>query len=165
VKASNGKRRRRIVANGDNGVQILAHARARSRITNGTELLPGIDHRCLWARRFHDLNGLLTIDLGNPRSMSEAQRALVRRASALCVELELMEVRFARDGSTAEELEVFQRCTNSLRRLLECLNIHRGRLARNVNDPPDLQAYLNRRRRKSAVIDQEANVIDVEEAD
>jgi hypothetical protein len=57
--------------------------------------------------------------------MSQAQLALIRRASTLCVELELMETRFARtEGAKPEELEVFQRCTNSLRRLCECLKSH-----------------------------------------
>jgi hypothetical protein len=115
------------------GPIVLAKAKARSRVTNGVE----------WYRRFRDLNGLFAIDLGgDPTTLSEGQRALVRRAAALCTELELMETRFARNGGAkVVELEVFQRATNSLRRVLECLGIHRGRIARDVT-PPDLETYL-----------------------
>jgi hypothetical protein len=125
------------------GPIVLAKAKARSRVINGVELLPGIDRRSVWYRRFRDLNGLFAIDLGgDPTTLSEGQRALVRRAAALCTELELMETRFARNGGAkVVELEVFQRATNSLRRVLECLGIHRGRIARDVT-PPDLETYL-----------------------
>jgi hypothetical protein len=116
----------------------------RSKITNGRALLPSIDGRSLWSRRFRDLNGSFASDLGHGQddsAMSEGQRALVRRASALCVELELLEVRFARDGGAkVEELDVFQRATNSLRRLCESLGIHQGRIARDIT--PTLDQYL-----------------------
>jgi hypothetical protein len=60
----------------------------RSRITNGSSLLPSIDGRCLWARRFRDLLSLHLSDLGGEDNCSEAEKALARRASCLIVELE-----------------------------------------------------------------------------
>jgi hypothetical protein len=44
---------------GDCGAQVT-----RTRITNGKELLPGIDGRSLWARRFRDVLALHLSDLG-----------------------------------------------------------------------------------------------------
>jgi len=119
----------------------------RSRISNGRTLLPSIDGRSLWARRFRDLISSFGSDLGQEEHLlSEGQRALLRRASALCVELERMEVRFAQNGGAeVPELEAFQRATNSLRRLCETLGIHRGRIARNIT-PPSVEEYLRAKR-------------------
>ena len=36
----------------------------RSRVTNGSAILPGVDGRSVWARRFRDLMGLHLSDLG-----------------------------------------------------------------------------------------------------
>ena len=69
----------------------------RSRVTNGTELLPGLDGRSLLARRFRDLIAQHTMDLGGESNVSQAQLSLIRRAAALTVELERWETRFADD--------------------------------------------------------------------
>jgi hypothetical protein len=66
----------------------------RSRITNGTGLLPGVHRGSLWARRFRDLLNLHLNDMGGVAACSEAEKVLVRRACCLIVELELMETRF-----------------------------------------------------------------------
>jgi hypothetical protein len=42
----------------------LAKPTARSRVTNGRELLPGVDGRSLWVRRFRDVLALHVSDLG-----------------------------------------------------------------------------------------------------
>jgi hypothetical protein len=106
----------------------------RSKITNGKALLPTIDGRSIWARRFRDLYNAFGSDLGqDDTSLSEGQRALIRRASALCVELEHYESKFAENGGAeVDELDTFQRATNSLRRIVETLGTHRGRIARDV---------------------------------
>jgi hypothetical protein len=52
---------------------------ARSRVTNGRDLLPNIDHRTLWVRRFRDVLALHLSDLGGEDSVSEAEKAIVRR--------------------------------------------------------------------------------------
>src|SRR5262245_41799149 len=77
---------------------------ARSRVTNGRELLPNIDHRTLWVRRFRDVLALHLADLGGENSVSEAEKAIVRRAACLIVELEQLERTFALNGcaSSAE---------------------------------------------------------------
>jgi len=98
----------------------------RSAVTNGSELLPGLDGRSLWARRFRDLIAQHTADLGGEANVSQAQLSLIRRAAALTVELERWETRFADDdGAKAQALDQYQRCLNSLRRVLETLGLDR----------------------------------------
>jgi hypothetical protein len=117
---------------------------ARSRITNGHSILPSIDHRTSWARRFRDLVGSFASDLGQDEdALSEGQRALLKHASAMCVELEAMETRFAaRGGAELQELNVFQRTVNSLRRVIESLGTHRGRIPRDITDGISLNSLL-----------------------
>jgi hypothetical protein len=134
----------------------LAHAMGRSRVTNGKELLPGIDGRSLWTRRMRDLLALHTSDLGGTDQISEAQRSLIRRAAVLTIELEHMELRFAQDDRTPTLLEQYQRCSNTLRRVLMSIGIERQ--ARDVTPPSPLE--YARRRTKDAIIKDE--VIDGE---
>jgi hypothetical protein len=97
----------------------------RSRITNGRDLLPTVDGRCLWARRFRDLLSLHLSDLGGEDNCSEGEKALVRRAACLIVELEQLEDLFAAGDATPKRLELYQRLTNTLRRCLESLGLKR----------------------------------------
>jgi hypothetical protein len=64
----------------------------RARITNKLGLIPSVSGKCVWARRLHDLLYLHLSDLGGEDNCSEAEKALVRRASVLIVELEHMEM-------------------------------------------------------------------------
>jgi hypothetical protein len=112
---------------------------ARSRVTNGNELLPDVDHRSVWMRRFRDLNNLHLNDRGGEAAASEAEKALVRRGACLIVELEQMEQQFALNGGgTLKQLECYQRMTNTLRRVLESLGLKRE--AKDVT--PRLADYL-----------------------
>jgi hypothetical protein len=133
----------------------LSHSRFQSALTTGRDLLQDVDGRSAIARRYRDLNALFVSDLGGENSaLSAGQLTLIRRASCLTVELERMESEFARNGGARpRQLEAYQRATNTLRRLLESLGIHRGRIARDVT--PNLEAYLARRNNR--VIDVEAD--------
>jgi hypothetical protein len=106
----------------------------RSKITNGSRLLPSVHGKSFWARRYYDLVGLFTSDLGgDATALSEAQLALCCYASALSVELDRMTDRFAANGGAdADELNTFQRSVNSLRPTIESLGTHRGRAQRDV---------------------------------
>jgi hypothetical protein len=118
----------------------------RSKVTNGTRLLPNIDGRSQIGRRFRDLVAAFSLDLApaNYASLSEGQRALIRRAAALSVECERMEVRFAlNDGASDKELNVFQRSVNSLRRVIETLGTHHGRMLKTVTRTPSVDEYLD----------------------
>lgn len=97
----------------------------RSRITSGRDLLPGVDGRSMWYRRFQDVNRLHLSDLGGIDQASEAEKAIVRRTAALITELEMMEVAFASTGSTPTALDLYQRMTNTMRRNLESVGLKR----------------------------------------
>lgn len=97
----------------------------RSRITNGRDLLPGIDGRGLWARRYRDLIDLHLSDIGGEDFASQAQVSLVRRAAALTVELERLEAKFATNDHAEPNVERHQRATNTLRRTLQALGLER----------------------------------------
>jgi hypothetical protein len=113
---------------------------ARSRISNGTALLAGVDGRSCWARRLRDLIELHTNDLGGEANISEAERAIVRRASVLIVELERMESDFAlaEGAPNIATLDAYQRAAGNLRRLLEALGLERR--PRDVT--PNLHSYI-----------------------
>jgi hypothetical protein len=107
-------------------VTALRKPEARSRITNGKALLSGLDGRCVWARRMSDLISLHILDLGGADAASEAELSLVRRAATLTVELELLELKFAKaGGADTADLDLYQRAANSLRRLLETVGLKR----------------------------------------
>jgi hypothetical protein len=120
--------------------------RVRSAITNGSQLFHGdIDERGPVSRRFRDLIAAHEADLSGAEHLSEGQRSIVRRAAMLELQLELLESRFAENGGAASprDLEAYQRCSNSLRRLLESLGLHQGRKSRDVTET--VQEYVRRK--------------------
>jgi hypothetical protein len=123
----------------------------RSKITNRTSFLPGIDGRSAWIRRAKDLIAEHVADLGGPNNVSAAERSITRRVAVLSVELENLEARFATAGSaSADDLDLYQRTANSLRRLLEAVGLQRR--AKDVT--PSVADYLDHINRQT--IDQEA---------
>jgi len=113
--------------------------RQRSRITNGSALLPGVDGRSAWIRRCKDIIAAHLSDLGGEANTSAAERSIIRRASVLTVELERLEARFAVAGeANTDDLDLYQRTAGNLRRLLEAVGIERR--ARDVG--PTLSQYL-----------------------
>jgi hypothetical protein len=87
------------------------------------QLLPGIDGRSAWTRRCRDV---LAAHLSDTPDASAAERSIIRRASVLTVELERMERQFAlNEQASPDELDAYQRCANSLRRLLEAVGLQR----------------------------------------
>jgi hypothetical protein len=98
----------------------------RSRVSNGTTLFAErIDGRSLWARRFRDLLESHVMDMGGPAACSEAQCSLIRRVATLEVELERMEGQFAQQPAEADQLDLYQRMSNTLRRLVAALGLER----------------------------------------
>ena len=103
-------------------------SRVRSAISNGSQLFPDIDGRSAWMRRLRDLINHHVSDLGGEAYISEAERRLVRRAAMLTLQLEFMECRWAteREGEAGpKSLLTYHTCTNTLRRVLETLGLHR----------------------------------------
>lgn len=113
--------------------------RARSAITNGSKLLAGVSGRSAWVRRLKDLIAEHTVDLGGSDQASSAERSLIRRAATIVVELEFLEARFATAGNGAkpEDLDLYFRGSNNLRRLLLAVGLQRR--ARDVT--PDALHY------------------------
>ena len=104
----------------------LRKPQARSRVSNGSAILPGVDGRSTWVRRVRDLMGLHLSDLGGDQAVSEAERSIIRRVATLTVELERMEAGFAVAGEAQpDQLDLYQRTANSLRRLLEAIGLKR----------------------------------------
>src|SRR5215475_2644835 len=96
----------------------------RSRITNGA--IVDADGRSAWGRRMRDLISLHLSDLGGVDNVSEAEKSIVRRVATLTVELERMESVFAEAGeASAEQLDLYQRVSNSMRRMLETVGLQR----------------------------------------
>jgi hypothetical protein len=108
----------------------------RSRITNGSALLPSVDGRSIWARLFRDTFDGLVAHCGGPSVVSETMRATARRAAALEAELVHLEDSFAlaRQNDQApptHDLDLYGRLADRQRRLHEVLGWQRG--ARDVS--------------------------------
>jgi hypothetical protein len=98
----------------------------KSRITNGSALLPGIDGRSAWVRRAKDVIAAHLSDMGGEDNTSAAERSIIRRASVLTVELERLEAKFALAGeANTADLDVYARMAGNLRRLLEAVGLQR----------------------------------------
>jgi len=80
----------------DNRQQAVKKPTARSRISNGRELLPDIDGRSAVARRYRDIVSAILVDQGGEELCSESRQQLVRRFAAAAVIAEQMEARLAR---------------------------------------------------------------------
>lgn len=122
----------------DSDVLEMQRSKARSKISNGY-LLPGVDGRSTWMRRLRDLISLHLADMGGEAAVSEAQKSIIRRACTLTVELERLELVFALAGEAKpEQIDLYQRTANSLRRMLEAVGLQR----RSRDVTPNLQEYL-----------------------
>jgi hypothetical protein len=118
----------------------LSLSKLRSAISNGSSLLVGVDERSVWCRRLRDLVNDAISDLGGRDMVSSAEMILVRRASMLALQCEMMETRWAQNEgeASAKQIETYQRVTGALRRTLESLGLRRR--ARDVT--PSLQEYI-----------------------
>ena len=107
-----------------------ASAKGKSAVTNGSKFLPDIDGRSTWARRARDIIAQLIEDRGGEDLTSEAERLILRKAAVIAVQTEQLETQFAEANSTGEavsreDLDVYQRLANSMRRLLESVGLER----------------------------------------
>jgi len=99
----------------------------RSRVSNGSAFFPGgvVDGRSSWIRRAKDLiSEFINVHLAGADNCSPAERAIVRRVSVLIVELEILESKFAANNeASSEQLLLYGRTANTLRRLLQSLGL------------------------------------------
>ena len=76
--------------------------KARSRVSNHTDLLPAIvDGRSAPARRFRDLVNAFVADMGGLDCCSEIRLGLLRRLAATTVQAEILEARMV-NGETID---------------------------------------------------------------
>jgi len=112
----------------------------RSRISNGTSFLPGVDGRGPYIRRAKDLINDHLSDLGGSENASTAERSLIRRAAIVTCELEHLERRFVEKGhAEAADLSLYLTAANNLRRLLESIGLRRR--PRDIS--PSVKDYLS----------------------
>jgi hypothetical protein len=105
---------------------VLPSSKQRSHLSNGHALPRSADMRSAWARRYKDLLQIHLADLNGADACSAAEQAILKRACTLITECERMEARFATNGgATLEELETFQRASNTMKRLLVTLGLER----------------------------------------
>ena len=110
---------------------------ARSRVTNGSALLPGVvDQRSVPARRYRDLVSLIIADQGGIERMSELRLQLIRRFAAQSVQAKSMEADLA-NGKTIDVAQHSLLCS-TLVRLAQRIGIDR----RSKDITPLLRDYL-----------------------
>ena len=110
----------------------------RSAITNGNrQFAQGGDGRGAWVRRWRDIAELHMIDGGGEAVLSEAQKSLCRRAATLEVNLEQLEAKMSEGQGV--DLDVFNRLSGNLRRILETIGLER----RGRDVTPTLESYVN----------------------
>jgi hypothetical protein len=131
---------------GNGTVKSVSRTRARSQATSGRRVFVDGDGNSRWARRYRDLIAAHCQDLGGVDLLSEAQLSLIRRASAIELELEQMEGKLSLGQQV--DLDVFTRSASHLRRLFETLGI-----ARQAKPVETLQEYLARKYPKQQAVE------------
>jgi hypothetical protein len=86
----------------------------RDRVTNGADILPGIDGRSGIARRYRDIVDAILADQGGAERCSESRLQLVRRFAAAAVLAESLEARLV-NGETIEISEHALLCSTLVR--------------------------------------------------
>lgn len=111
----------------------------RSRVTNGSVVLSGIDGRSSSARRFRDLIEALTLEA--PVPMTEAMRLQIRAAASMQAHVEDLTARMIRGEPVSSE--EMTRATNGAIRALATLS--RRAPARKRPSAAGLTSYLSGR--------------------
>lgn len=102
----------------------------RSRIGNGSAILPTTDGRSIWARIMRDTLEALIQHCGGLDTVSDVERMACRRCATLEAELIFLEDKFAQlraDGKapTLEDLDCYGMLADRQRRLSEPLGLRR----------------------------------------
>ena len=108
----------------------------RSRISNGQEILPGVDQRLAIARRYRDLVAQIAIDQGGADRCSETRMQLIRRFASGAVLAEELEARLAR----GEPVDIAEHALLSSTLVRLATRIGLDRRAKNI--APSLVEYL-----------------------
>jgi hypothetical protein len=125
-----------IAAGKTAGRPPIQDRRAKSRVSNGTQVLPGVDGRSLVARRYRDITSAVIADQGGLARMSEARQQLIRRFAAAAVIAEQIEAKLA--NGEAVNIQEHALLSSTLTRLASRIGIDR----RMRTITPSLQEYL-----------------------
>jgi hypothetical protein len=120
--------------------------RHRSRITNGTALLPSVHGQSAWARIMKDVLDNVIAHCGGDGQITELERLQARRIAALEAELIHVEDKIALARAAGEEpaaavVDLYTRLANGQRRHCEALGWQRT--ARNIT--PTIDHYIKER--------------------
>ena len=109
---------------------------AKSRVSNGVDVLPNVDGRGLVARRYRDIAAAIAADQGGVDHISETRLQLIRRFAAAAVLAEAAEARLA----NGEQINIGEHAllSSTLVRIAQRIGIVR----RSRNIVPDLRDYL-----------------------
>lgn len=109
---------------------------AKSRVSNGSDVLPGVDGRSRVARRYRDISAAIAVDQGGAHHISETKHQLIRRFAAAAVLAEAMEAQLA----NGEPIDIGEHAllTSTLVRIAQRIGIDR----RAKNIVPDLRDYI-----------------------
>jgi hypothetical protein len=108
----------------------------RSRITNGSAVLPFVDGRSALARRYRDIAAAVLVDQGGDEVCSESRKQLIRRFAAAACMAEQLEARLV-DGERIDIAEHALLCSTMVR---VARQIGVARIARDIT--PTLATYL-----------------------
>src|SRR5277367_6473666 len=111
--------------------------RLRSRVSNGSKMVAGVDGRSVEARRYRDITMALADDLGGASHLTTAQGALVRQAAAMIVQSEKLQGEVLR--GEVVDCEQLTRLANAATRILSRLGLKRTV----VHPPSRLDTMLN----------------------
>jgi len=112
----------------DNGRQPPRKPTARSRVSNGRDVLPDIDGRSCIARRYRDIMSAILVDQGGADQCSESRKQLIRRFAAAAVLAEQLEARLA----NGEQIDIAEHSTLSSTLVRLAQRIGTNRVARDV---------------------------------
>jgi len=111
-------------------------SQAKSRVSNGRDILPHVDGRSLIARRYRDVVAAIMVDQAGAAQCSEARKQLIRRFAAAAVLAEQMEARLA----NGEEISIERHAALSSTLVRIAQRIGLDRRAKNIT--PSLSDYL-----------------------
>jgi hypothetical protein len=96
---------------------------ARSRVSNGGDVLPNTDGRSFVVRRYRDITDAIFIDQGGEDRCSESRKQLIRRFAAAAVIAEQMEARLA----NGEDINITEHAqlSSTLVRIAQRIGINR----------------------------------------
>jgi hypothetical protein len=116
--------------------RLQRKAQARSRLSNGRDLLPNVDGRSLMARRYRDIMSAIASDQGGINRLSEARLQLIRRFAAAACLAEQLEAKLARGEQI--DIQEYSLLVSTMVRMAQRIGL--DRVPRDV--APSLVEYL-----------------------